>query len=207
VATVAVAWQSSLRSGEVPPPELSARAAPAAAPDPRLRTWDDALELAVGFRTAAGARWFVPGLSLAAQAPVGAGFSWAVELTADWPRTADAGNSRYTWMQLSLIAAPSYRVVGRYALVDVRAGLASDLAITTSESLYTRASYQVIPPSFILGLRATYPGAESLPWFGLTFSSQLAGKLVSPVRRARVEPERWNVGLALGFTFELERFR
>ena len=55
--------------------------------------------------------------------------------------------------------------------------------------------------------RRTYPRAEYMPWFGLTFSSQIAGELVSPVRRELLEGERWTLGLALGATLEMERYR
>lgn len=220
VATVAVAWQSTLRSDDVPPPVLPARAtavvaapavtaaAPAVAPRaPGHRTFDDALELAVGFHTAGGSRWWAPGVSLAGQAPLGRRFSWAMELTVDWPRTTFAAGKRWTWLQLSLIAAPSYRIVTRSLLWDVRVGLASDVTFATSESVHSRNSYQLMPPSAVVGLRVTYPRSNHLPWFGATFATQLARELVSPVRGTFIEPERWMLGLAVGATFEVERFR
>jgi hypothetical protein len=217
VATVAVAWQSALRSDDLPAPVLSIGTAPPAlaprpvavtmAPRPAPRPWRDSLELAVGFHAAAGAKGFAPGLSLAGQAPLGRGFSWSMELATDWPRTQFTDGKRWTWLQASLVAAPSYRMATTNFFFDVRVGLSSDVTVATSEALGSRDSYKLIPPSVLLGLRVAAPRSDYLPWVGVTFSTQLTSERISPIKRTYIEPEPWTLGLALGASFEVERFR
>jgi hypothetical protein len=211
VATLAVAWRSRLRSDDVPapvlpPPPLAVAAAPdpVPAPDPLPPA---GLEVAAGLETAAGIHRWTPGLVASLQTPVGRRVSFASGLSVRWPSSApDQTGKNFTWLQASLMVAPSFRVIGSNLLVDTHLGLAAGIDLTTSEALDAAGSYALVPPSVVLGVRWIYTRVTGRPWFAINGSLALAGQ-ASPIRGAALPGEPFTLGLALGASFELERNR
>jgi hypothetical protein len=212
VATVAVAWRSQLQADEVPPPVLAARlrAVDDGAPAPPRRpapTQAD-LELALGLQAVSGSARWAPTVLLAAQAPVGRGYSVAFTLNVPAPRAVrDPTGKQWRWMELSAVVAPSLRLVTEPLLVDTQLGLGTGVNVTTSESLRAAGSYRLVPPTLVAAMRVTYPYARGLPWFGVTFSTRVLHTRDSPIHNADLSPEPWWLGLALGGTLAFDQGR
>ena len=207
VATLAVTWRSRLQSQNVAPPVLlvpplaqefeAPEAAPVRAPS--------LFELSLGLQTVSGIKRWAPGFLLGVQMPLHGAFNLGLTLDFSAPRVAFANDLRWSWMQVALVAAPSYRMAIRDLYMDTMLGLGTGFNITlnSAEQLPGRRS-RLVPPTVVGGARWTYWRASASPWFGINLSVQLDPQLASPVEGTNVPPERWVMGVALGGTLGLD---